>query len=315
MRLWMIKTRKDLTGSIIGNFLVLNQTDDYISPSGIHRTRWNCKCLLCGNDNVVIMDTVLQKGSKKSCGCLNDLTGQRFGKLTVICKDGQDKNGNVVWKCKCDCGVYISVIHSRLTTLNVLSCGCLRKELASERFSKKNTYDLSGQYGVGWTSNTNHEFYFDLEDYNKIKDYCWCEDINKNGYKSLKARDKTTDKIIKMSYLLGYKGYDHINRNPLDNRKNNFRQATNAENARNRRKQKNNKSGFIGVCWDKNELQWLAYISVNYKKIKLGYFQYKKDAIRARLIAEQKYFGEFAPQRHLFKEYGIEDEFMDGDAN
>ena len=44
----------------------------------------------------------------------------------------------------------------------------------SSKCNKKyNKYDLSGEYGIGWTSNTNQEFYFDLEDYDKIKDYCW----------------------------------------------------------------------------------------------------------------------------------------------
>ena len=50
---------------------------------------------------------------------------------------------------------------------------------------------------------------------------------------------------------------------------------------------------------------------INKRNINLGSYQNKKDAIRARLVAEKQYFGEFAPQRHLFKEYGIEDEFME----
>ena len=48
------------------------------------------------------------------------------------------------------------------------------------RFNVKyNKYDLLGSFGVGWTTNTNKEFWFDLEDYDKIKDYCWAE--NNNG--------------------------------------------------------------------------------------------------------------------------------------
>ena len=45
---------------------------------------------------------------------------------------------------------------------------------------------------------------------------------------------------------------------------------------------------------------------------KLGRFSDKEDAIKARLQAEAKYFKEFAPQRHLFKQYGIlEDNFLE----
>lgn len=58
----------------------------------------------------------------------------------------------------------------------------------------------------------------------------------------------------------------------------------------------------------------IAQITVNYKNKRLGVYQNKKDAIRARLKSEIEYFGEFAPQRHLFKEYGIEDEFLE-DSN
>ena len=38
---------------------------------------------------------------------------------------------------------------------------------------KTNVYDLTGDFGVGYTLNTNEEFYFDLENYNLIKDYGW----------------------------------------------------------------------------------------------------------------------------------------------
>ena len=93
--------------------------------------------------------------------------------------------------------------------------------------------------------------------------------------------------------------------NLYDNRKNNFRPATYQENARNRSLSKKNTSGFIGVCWDKETSKWLAYIKLDYNQIKLGRFINKEDAIRTRLRAEKEYFGEFAPQRHLFKEYGI----------
>lgn len=307
----MVKVRKSLIGDRIGNFFVLKQADDYISPRGTRRAQWNCKCLLCGNNDVIIMDSVLQKGTKESCGCLEDLAGQRFGRLIAIGKNGQDKDGNTIWNCECDCGNVIAVVHSRLTTENVQSCGCLRRELTSERFSKENVYNLDGEYGVGWTTNTNKEFYFDLEDYDKIKDYCWIEDMAAERYHSLRARKKGTNRVVKMSEVLGYKNYDHENRNPFDNRKSNFRLATAQENARNRGLQKNNTSGFVGVCWDKESCKWLSYIKLNGKQIKLGRFINKEDAVRVRLNAEKKYFGEFAPQRHLFKEYGIEDEFLE----
>ena len=63
------------------------------------------------------------------------------------------------------------------------SCGCLNNEkrsLLGKNSKKYNKYNLNGEYGIGWTSNTNEEFYFDLEDYDKIKDYCWF--LDNRGY-------------------------------------------------------------------------------------------------------------------------------------
>lgn len=257
------------------------------------------------------MDTVLKKNTKESCGCLLDLVGKRFGKLFVLCKDGQDNYGNTIWTCRCECGKYLSVAHNKLTSKNVQSCGCLRKSLTKERFSKFNKFSIDNEYGIGYTTNTNNKFYFDLEDFHLISNYTWFEDTNEHGYRSLKARDKESGKLIKMSYLLGFKNHDHINRNPLDNRKSNFRSATAQENARNRSLSSKNTSGYIGVSWDKECLKWAAYIKIDGHIKRIGRFVNKEDAIRARLKAEVEYFKEFAPQRHLFKEYGIEDDFLE----
>ena len=48
-----------------------------------------------------------------------------------------------------------------------------------------------------------------------------------------------------------------------------------------------------------------SYININGRQIHLGLFQNKEDAIKIRLKAEAKYYGEFAPQKHLFEQYKI----------
>ena len=61
---------------------------------------------------------------------LVDLTGQRFGRLTVIEKTGdRDKAWNLLWKCKCECGSEVNVITTYLKRGKTKSCGCLHKEL------------------------------------------------------------------------------------------------------------------------------------------------------------------------------------------
>ena len=87
---------------------------------------------------------------------------------------------------------------------------------------------------------------------------------------------------------------DHINGNPLDNRRSNIRFCTCSENLRNRGIQKNNKSGLKGVSWDKRRENWRAYISVNKKYISLGCFKDKVKAALAYNEAAVKYHGAFA---------------------
>ena len=240
-----------------------------------------------------------------------DLTGQTFGRLTVIerAEDYISPNGErrVRWKCICSCENHniVYVITSQLTSGHTKSCGCLQRETASKTMKKYNKYDLSKEYGVGWTSNTNREFYFDLEDYDKVKKYCWFEAVTPQGYHMLQTNTQATHKIITMSQLLVGVWYDHINRNPFDNRKTNLRPCSQSENARNKSIPSHNSSNVIGVSWRKDRQKWRAFIQINNTYKHLGYFISKNDAIKTRLLAEKEYFGEFAPQQHLFKEYNI----------
>lgn len=71
---------------------------------------------------------------------LNDLAGQRFGRLVVL---GRGKNtmspaGYALhyWECRCDCGAVKEVMNKALVAGDVNSCGCLRKELAAAKCYK-----------------------------------------------------------------------------------------------------------------------------------------------------------------------------------
>lgn len=214
-----------------------------------------------------------------------------------------------IWLCECTCEKHtIKEVRGKdLRNGRSKSCGCMAVENASILNKKSNTYDLTNHdYGVGWTTNTNREFYFDLEDYDKIKGYTWYEYVTYNGYHSVQAHVPNAKTAVTMHWLIVGKNYDHKDRNPFNNRKVNLRPASAAENARNASIPKNNTSGFIGVHWEKRFNVWVAQIGYNNKRVKIGTFADKKDAIVARLKAELKYFGnDFAPQRHLFKKYGI----------
>lgn len=69
-----------------------------------------------------------------------DLTGQRFGRLTVIRKNGR-MNRNVAWECKCDCGNTKTISSYSLRSGRSQSCGCLNKELVTKMMT---THGKSG---------------------------------------------------------------------------------------------------------------------------------------------------------------------------
>lgn len=84
---------------------------------------------------------------------------------------------------------------------------------------------------------------------------------------------------------------DHVNRNKLDNRKNNLRLVTPKENCRNGSLPKTNTSGYRGVTWCKKDKRWKARLSLNDRTINLGQFKDIKDAVTARKVGEIKYWG------------------------
>lgn len=87
---------------------------------------------------------------------------------------------------------------------------------------------------------------------------------------------------------------DHINRNPLDNRRENLRFCTHSQNHGNQIKQKNNTSGYRGVSFVKRNNNWRARIKLMGKEISLGSFKTLKQAALAYNLAAQKLFGKFA---------------------
>lgn len=87
---------------------------------------------------------------------------------------------------------------------------------------------------------------------------------------------------------------DHINGDIKDNRIMNLRAATASQNGHNKFIASNNRSGFKGVSWSNQQRKWEAYITVNYKRTRLGFFRNKDDAAKAVMSAREKMVGEFA---------------------
>lgn len=111
----------DLVGQRFGKLTVIEKADTID-----RQLYWWCQCdcgkiiRVCGNS--------LKQGKTKTCGCTpskkpNDLTNQRFGKLTAL--ELFYKNDRVYWHCKCDCGNFVDIAAAHLTGGRTQSCGCI----------------------------------------------------------------------------------------------------------------------------------------------------------------------------------------------
>ena len=135
----------------------------------------------------------------------------------------------------------------------------------------------------------------DDEDYEKVinENYSLSITFDKtinNFYVAFTAKPKNSSSRLLHRYLLNPPRnltVDHINRNPLDNRRCNLRICSQFENNQN---QKANTSGKVGVSWYKTNKYWTAYIRVKGKQIVLLRTKDYNKAVKARLEAEQKYF-------------------------
>lgn len=156
-------------------------------------------------------------------------------------------------------------------------------------------------YGILYLDNV--EFYFDIEDLPLIQSRSWYKD--KDGY------------LVSCYYYAGQRRFvrfhrivmnakedeavDHINHKRTDNRKRNLRVCKRAENDRNRGLYATNTSGISGVHFDKKRNKWVASITYSHRRIFIGRFLYKEEAVKARLVKEAELFKDFAPQRALLE--------------
>lgn len=147
------RTRKDIKGERFGLLTVLREApnrEKWVS-------RWICLCD-CGKE-VDVSYGALASGNTTSCGCairkkhsermkrmneerkkngvvhhaFKDLTGKRFGMLTVLEQGERSKTGAIRWRCLCDCGKESLVLTSHLNDGHSTSCGCLNRKVLVER--------------------------------------------------------------------------------------------------------------------------------------------------------------------------------------
>lgn len=126
---------EDLTDRKFGKWTVIKFAEK--NDNGIW---WECKCN-CGTIRKILSNS-LKYGHSKSCGCGRrgyrlDLTGQKFGRLTVIKYFGKDKYKCNMWECLCECGNSKIVRGTVLVNERSKSCGCFNKERTTETHRKE----------------------------------------------------------------------------------------------------------------------------------------------------------------------------------
>lgn len=291
-----------MTGQRFGKLIAISISEEETKKRKGHNKIWKCLCD-CGNITYASQANLV-KGNVKSCGCyikearFKDMTGERFGHLTVISrgedvveKDKHAKRGYNIrrtWNCICGCGNYKNnILEKRLKSGAVISCGCdlveKRKQIAQNN-KKYNTYDLSGEYGVGYDAK-GKTFIFDLDDYEKIKNTSW--NVKYDDYVESRIGKKN---ISQHRLIMDFPDchIDHINHKTNDNRKCNLRLVSREENQANTKTRVDNTSGTKGVYYNKGMNRWIACLHENGIRHSKS-FIYKEDAITYRKILEKEY--------------------------
>jgi hypothetical protein len=193
-----------LVGKIYNNWTVLELVDSVNDDP--YKSLWLCRCT-CGNERTVKAHNLIFN-RVKSCGCLkkgvpiSDLTGQRFGNVTVTRFDHREKS-QTYWECLCDCGNTVVFTPHALRHNKSVSCGCLNSHLREEKNRKSSINTLYRGYKSSAVSR-NLPFSLSLEDFKSII-------IKECSYCCRQPIREVTSKLRNYEYsLLTYNGIDRV---------------------------------------------------------------------------------------------------------
>ena len=192
-------------------------------------------------------------------------------------------------KVKCDyCGKQFENWESKIKRSKHHFCSTKCKSLFQQ---KQNTIIIKNNYAILKINNA--EVLIDFEDIERINKFKWCAKFDKtvnNYYISAWERnktEKTRKRVILHRFLMNTPKdmeCDHINRNTLDNRKNNLRNIPQIENLQNKGFYKNNKSGFKYIYWNKTNNIYVCEIK---KDKKVVFRKYRKDLSKLIMLRDE----------------------------
>lgn len=256
--------KRDLRNQRFGKLTALEPTEERKHSAVV----WRCRCD-CGRE-ISVESRRLRPGFITSCGCEEsqpfprDLTGLRFGRLTVLGQsEKRSANRNILWRCRCDCGNIVEMARDKLITGNSTSCGCGRKpplkDWTGRRFGMLTVTEYAGK------KNGYHLW------------RCRCDCGNTLEVRQSNLSDGQTSCGCTRSQRLGL----------------HFVEGTFIEGIRSDRLSRANSSGVRGVYFNKKRGKWIAQIMFKNKCYYLGGYTEIADAAKARSRAEQEVFGNF----------------------
>lgn len=212
---------------------------------------------------------------------LIDLTGQKFGRLTVI-ERAENKGRRTTWLCVCDCGNKTVSYAETLRRGDTKSCGCYR-------IDKLTTH---GNTSKNYISPTYRSWVKMIQRCTYLKDPSY-ENYGARGIKVcggwLSSFENFLADVGKRPSVKH--SIDRIDVNG-DYEPGNCRWATRTEQNINQRMRKDNTTGQKGVYYDKRRGNWYVRIAFKHTVINVGTFDSVSDATKARKEAEQLYWGE-----------------------
>lgn len=247
-----------LSGKRYGKLTVLEKTDKRKNGCIV----WHCRCD-CGN-TVELSSRELKEGVTTSCGCESrpkDLTGQRFGSLTVLEKtEKRTSNRSVLWRCRCDCGKEVLLGRNVLTSGNTTSCGCWAHreldDLSGQRFGKLTVLSFHGKANGHRTWNCRCDC---------GKETVVRESNLKNSLSKSCGCEHSPKKIL---HFVGGTCLEHLQTNHIS---------------------KANTSGVRGVYFNKQRKKWVAQIMLRGKCHYLGGYDSFNEAVQARKRGEKMF--------------------------
>lgn len=323
----MARAGRDLTGERFGKLVALEPTP--ARKNGY--TIWRCRCD-CGGETLAA-SRALKNGWITHCGCelprarYQDLTGKRFGRLTVVDMAGRDSAGKIMWNCVCDCGGKTTTTSTQLLAGYKKSCGCLSrppvKDWVGKRFGTLEVVSYAEKRGgshywhcvchcgcgreldVSQSSLQNgHTKGCGSQSWNVLPDWVGKTfgDLTVISYAGKEAGVHYWNcrcccgaecRVRQSNLQSGHTKSCGCHANPLKSC--HFVDGTCIESIRNRKPFANNTSGVRGVYRNRKSGLWAAQITFRGKTKYLGSFQKIEEAARVRRQAEEL-FDDFLEQ-------------------